>query len=136
MQDYFLVSDFRLLKKEVSTYFYNAIACEIQKILKAHSWNWGNFGQLKALSGLDKFTSTRPIFRARNFTCAPEQTRRKMGAQNQSQYACLIEKHLGMLIFVLCCLNKTSFSLHFHCNSIKSFCNEALAVWMLFECLK
>ena len=32
-------------------------------------------------TGLDKFTSTRPIFRARNFTCAPDRARKKIDAE-------------------------------------------------------
>ena len=49
-------------------------------------------GELRLLSksGLNKFTSTRPIFRAR----------KKKGVQNQSQCARLIEKHLETIIFV------------------------------------
>ena len=35
-------------------------------------------------TGVDKFFSRRPIFRARNITCAPNRVRKKMCAQNQS----------------------------------------------------
>ena len=69
-------------------------------------------------TGLDKFTSARPIFRARQ----------KTGAQNQSKYAGLIQKYLKTFIFVFCYLIRTCCFL-FYCNSIKSFSNEALTVY-------
>ena len=49
---------------------------------------------------MNKFNSTRPIFR------------KKQGAQNQSRCARLIEKQLETIIFILCYLNSAS-SLHF-----------------------
>ena len=44
-------------------------------------------------------------------------------------------EQLEKKIFVLYYLNG-AYSFHFYCNFIKSFGNEALAMWMLFECLK
>ena len=58
-------------------------------------------------TGLDKFISTRPIFRARKFTCTPDRARKKTGAQNQTQCARLIKKNLETFIFVFCYLNRT-----------------------------
>ena len=78
-------------------------------------------------TGLDKFTSTRPSFWARNYICAPDRARKKNGTQNQSQCARLIDKQLETTIFVLCYLNRAC-SFPFYCNSIKSFYNEAFEV--------
>ena len=44
-------------------------------------------------------------------------------------------EQLETTIFVLYYLNR-AYSFHFYYNFIKSFCNEAFAMWMLFECLK
>ena len=91
--------------------------------------------RLFGCAGLDKFTSMRPIFRARILTCAPDRlSKKKAGVQNQSQSACLIKKQLETFIFVLCYLNRI-YSFPFYCKSIKGICNEAPAVCMLFECL-
>ena len=75
------------------------------------------------MPGLDKFTSAQPIFR----TCAPGRARKKIGAQNQSQCACLVEKQLEAFIFILCYLNRAC-GFCFYRNSIKSFCNKAFAL--------
>ena len=72
-----------------------------------------------AATGLDKFTSTRQIFR--------------VIVKNQSQCACLIEKKLKTIIFILCYLNRAC-SFHFYCNSINKFCIETFGVLILFEC--
>ena len=56
-------------------------------------------------TGVDKFLSGRLIFRARNFTCAPDQARKKMGAQNQ--IANPIETQQETLPFDLYYLNNT-----------------------------
>ena len=42
------------------------------------------FGLECDLRGVDKCLSRGPIFRARNFTCAPNRAHKKMDAQNQS----------------------------------------------------
>ena len=60
--------------------------------------------------GVDKFLSRRPIFRARNFTYAPDQARKKVGPQIQS--ARLIKTKLKTLIFVLYYLSSTN-NFHF-----------------------
>ena len=52
-----------------------------------------------ALLGLTKFISTRPIFRARNFTSAPNQACKNAVTQNQSAHP--IKKQLKVLLFVL-----------------------------------
>ena len=52
-----------------------------------------------SLPGVDKFLSRRPIFRARNFFCVPDQAREKMGAQNQ--FTRLIETQLEKLLLAL-----------------------------------
>ena len=75
---------------------------------------------LLALSGLDKFTSTRPIFRVRNFICPPDRARKEKGAQNQTQCAHLIEKQLEITIFVLYYLNRDC-SFHFYCKFHQNF---------------
>ena len=75
-------------------------------------------------TGVDKFLSRRPTFRARNFTCA-RLGMQKMGGQNQGVHP--IEAQLKTLLFVLYSLNRTC-SFHFKCDSIKSFCNEAFVV--------
>ena len=51
-----------------------------------------------AQTELDKFTSTCPIFWACDLVCAPDRARKKenkkkTGEQNQTQWACLIEKN-------------------------------------------
>ena len=74
----------------------------------------------KDLTGLDKFTSTRFIYRARNFTCASDRAGKKTGAQNQSQCARLIEKHLEMFIFVFCYLD-SCYCFHFYCILSNAF---------------
>ena len=61
-------------------------------------------------------------------------TLKKLGAQNQSQWAHLIEKKPETTIFVLCYINSAC-SFHFCCISIKNVCNKAFAVLMLFNCL-
>ena len=53
----------------------------------------------KSFTGVDKFLSRHSTFRALNFTYAPDQTRKKMGGQNQS--VCPIETQLETLSFVL-----------------------------------
>ena len=81
------------------------------------------FCKKDVLTGLDKFTSTRPIFRAHNFICAPDRARKKKkkGSQNQTQCARLIDKQLETSIFVLYYLDEAC-NFHFYCNFIKSFC--------------
>ena len=85
--------------------------------------------QILMMSGVDKFLSRRPTFWARNFTCAPDRAHKKMGGQNQSVRP--IEIQLETLLFMLYDLKRTS-SFCFKCVSIKSYCNEAFVVWLLF----
>ena len=47
------------------------------------------------VTGLKKFTSTRPIFRTRNFICGPDRASKKMERKNKTQCAQLIEKQLA-----------------------------------------
>ena len=54
---------------------------------------------------------------------------KKMSSQYQS--ARRIKTHLEKLLFAPYHLNST-YNFHFKCDSIKSFCNEAFVVWMLF----
>ena len=76
-------------------------------------------------TGLEKFTSMLPIFRARNFNFLIARSSghaKERNGQNQSQCTCQSQSH-----FVLCYLNST-WSFHFCYNSMKSFCNEAFTV--------
>ena len=57
------------------------------------------------ISGVDKFLSSRPTFWVCNITCAPNRTRKKMGAQNKT--VCPIEIQLEISLFVLYNLNST-----------------------------
>ena len=84
------------------------------------------------LSEVDKFFSRRPNLRASNFTCALDRARKTEG-QNRSVRS--IETQLETLLYVLYHLNRTC-SFLFKCVSIKSFCNEAFVIWLLFQCLK
>ena len=84
-------------------------------------------------SGLHKFISTRQIFWARNFICSPDcarkknkkqkqnQTKKKTGAQNQTQCVNLIEKQLETIIFVLRYLNRALEAFIFNVISSKVF---------------
>ena len=56
-------------------------------------------GNLAGSPGVDKYLFTRRIFRARNFTCAPDRARTKMGAQNQIMHP--IETQLEIIIIFL-----------------------------------
>ena len=51
-------------------------------------------------TGVEKFLSRHPTFRVRNFTCMLNQTRQKIGGQNQSVRP--IEAQLETFDFVLC----------------------------------
>ena len=72
---------------------------------------FGCFHQNYHLSGLEKFTYTRPIIRAQS------DTQKKGEHKNQSQCARPNEKQLETAISVLFQLNRAS-SCHFYCNSI------------------
>ena len=76
----------------------------------------------KPKAGVDKFNSLSPIFRARNFTCAPDRTRQKRAHKTR---VCVQSTNNW----------KHCFSL-FISISIKNFCNEAFVVRMLIEYLK
>ena len=65
---------------------------------------------------------------------APDRARKKTGVHHQTQCAALTEKQLETTIFVLYYLNSAC-SINFYGNFIKRFCNEAFALWILFECL-
>ena len=52
-----------------------------------------------------------------------------------NQHACLIEKQLESINFVICYINRAC-SFHFCCNSIKSSWYETGAMGMLFRCLE
>ena len=54
---------------------------------------------------MDKFLSRRSAFWARNYTCALDRARKKMGSQNQG--ARPIDTQLETLLFVLYCVNGT-----------------------------
>ena len=62
------------------------------------------------IAGLDQFHSRLPVFPSRNFTCAHDRARKKMGPQNQ--IARPIETQLETLLFALYYLN-ISYNLHF-----------------------
>ena len=66
-------------------------------------------------TGVNKFISGRPNFRAR----------KKMGAQNKTAHP--IETQLDKLLFIFCYLNSTQ-NFHFQFVSNKSFFNEAFVV--------
>ena len=62
-------------------------------------------------TGVDKFLSRRPTFRARNLTCAPDRARKKMGAQNHVHvldttrnvaFCSLLPKFHSQLSFLMC----------------------------------
>ena len=57
-------------------------------------------------SGVDKFLSRRPNFRARNFTWVLDWARKKIGPENQSARS--IEIQLETSLFALNYLNSTS----------------------------
>ena len=46
---------------------------------------WGSYCEEPSQSGLDKFTSAHPIFRSRNFICAPDRARKKKKGRAKSK---------------------------------------------------
>ena len=81
---------------------------------------WTNFFLGARLFGHEILLS-RPIAHAKNGRSKPKLT-----------YGRDTTRNIG---FVFYCLSRTC-SFHFKCFFIKRFFNEAIGVWMLFECLK
>ena len=75
------------------------------------------------ISGVHQFLFRRPIFWACNFTCAPDQALKKMGAQNQIVRP--IETQLETLLFAIYYLNST-YNLYFWCRKVLTI--------MFFKC--